>query len=202
MPALLTDFLDSLLATIVDVLPIAFIVLIFQLAVLRKVPPNPVRLAVGFGYVVLGLSLFLLGLERALFPLGETMAQQLTSAEVIGVTGSAVEWSDYLWVYAFAAAIGFATTVAEPALIAVALKAGEVSGGTLKPWGLRLAVAVGVGLSIAVGTFRIVTGHQQECMITHRTKVDSFRLDIEPLYLGQICRSSRPKSFRSNEDDQ
>lgn len=158
MPALLTDFLDSLLATIVDVLPIAFIVLTFQLAVLRKVPPNPVRLAVGFAYVVLGLSLFLLGLERALFPLGETMAQQLTSPEVIGVTGNRVEWSDYLWVYAFAAAIGFATTVAEPALIAVALKAGEVSGGTLKPWGLRLAVAVGVGLSIAVGTFRIVTG--------------------------------------------
>ena len=158
MPALLTDFLDSLLATIVDVLPIAFIVLIFQLAVLRKVPPNPVRLAVGFGYVVLGLSLFLLGLDRALFPLGETMARQLTSPEVIGVTGNRVDWSDYLWVYAFAAAIGFATTVAEPALIAVALKAGEVSGGTLKPWGLRLAVAVGVGLSIAVGTFRIVTG--------------------------------------------
>ena len=121
MPALLTDFLDSLLATIVDVLPIAFIVLTFQLAVLRKVPPNPVRLAVGFGYVVLGLSLFLLGLERALFPLGETMAKQLTSAEVIGVTGSAVEWSDYLWVYAFAAAIGFATTIAEPALVAVSI---------------------------------------------------------------------------------
>ncbi len=159
MPALLTDFLDSLLATIVDVLPIAFIVLTFQLAVLRKVPPSPVRLAVGFAYVVLGLSLFLLGLERALFPLGETMARQLTSPEVIGVAeGQSVDWTAYLWVYAFAAAIGFATTVAEPALIAVALKAGEVSGGTLKPWGLRLAVAVGVGLSIAVGTFRIVTG--------------------------------------------
>ena len=159
MPGLLTDFLDSLLETIVDVLPIAFIVLIFQFAVLRKIPPNPVRLAIGFGYVVLGLALFLLGLERALFPLGETMARQLTSPEVIGVAeGASVDWTAYLWVYAFAAAIGFATTVAEPALIAVALKAGEVSGGTLKPWGLRLAVAVGVGLSIAVGAFRIVTG--------------------------------------------
>ncbi len=159
MPTLLTDLATSLFATVVDVLPIAIIVLVFQLAVLRQVPPNPGKIALGFGYVLLGLALFLLGLERALFPIGETMAQQLTSPEVIGVTdGGGVDWTDYMWVYAFAAAIGFATTVAEPALIAVSLKAGEVSGGTLDPWRLRLAVAVGVGLSIAVGAFRIVTG--------------------------------------------
>ncbi|RMD69010.1 MAG: DUF1538 domain-containing protein, partial [Gammaproteobacteria bacterium] len=64
----------------------------------------------------------------------------------------------YYWVYGFAAAIGFATTIAEPALIAVALKAHEVSGGAIHPWGLRIAVAVGVGIGIALGAFRIVTG--------------------------------------------
>ena len=159
MLTLLVDLGQSLFATVVDVLPIAIIVLVFQFAALRQVPPNPGRVALGFGYVVLGLALFLMGLERALFPIGETMAQQLTSPEVIGWTdGGSVDWTDYLWVYAFAASIGFATTVAEPALIAVSLKAGEVSGGTLDPWRLRLAVAVGVGLSIAVGAFRIVTG--------------------------------------------
>ena len=62
------------------------------------------------------------------------------------------------WVYAFAAAIGFSTTVAEPALIAVTLKAGEVSGKALDPRGLRVAVAIGVALGVALGTFRIVTG--------------------------------------------
>jgi hypothetical protein len=67
-------------------------------------------------------------------------------------------WSDYMWVYIFAAAIGFATTVAEPALIAVAIKANQVSGGTITVNGLRFAVAVGVAFGVALGTFRIVTG--------------------------------------------
>ena len=69
-----------------------------------------------------------------------------------------VDWHDYLLVYAFAAAIGFATTVAEPSLIAVALKAEEVSGGAIRAWGLRIAVAIGVAVGVALGCFRIVTG--------------------------------------------
>ena len=76
------------------------------------------------------------------------MAEQLTAhavSDVAGATASAlVDWRAYGWVYLFAAAIGFSTTVAEPALIAVSLKAGEVSGATLNPWGLRVAVAIGV----------------------------------------------------------
>ena len=63
-----------------------------------------------------------------------------------------------MWVYVFAAAIGFGTTIAEPALIAVADKAGSVSGGTINPWGLRLAVALGVSIGVTLGTFRIVAG--------------------------------------------
>ncbi|MDH5749427.1 MAG: DUF1538 domain-containing protein, partial [Rhodospirillales bacterium] len=65
---------------------------------------------------------------------------------------------DYGWVYAFAAAIGFSTTVAEPALIAVSFKAGEMSGGAIRPRGLRFAVAIGVAVGVALGAFRIVTG--------------------------------------------
>jgi len=79
---------------------------------------------------------------------------------VFGGVARTVEhhWSHYGWVYAFAFAIGFATTIAEPSLIAVALKAEEVSGGSITVWGLRVAVAIGVAVGIALGTFRIVTG--------------------------------------------
>ena len=71
---------------------------------------------------------------------------------------TAINWLDYMWVYAFAAAIGFATTVAEPALLAVAIKANQVSGGTITVRGLRVAVALGVAVGVALGVFRIVTG--------------------------------------------
>ena len=88
------------------------------------------------------------------------MARQLTAPETVGAAKLAdgVHWNDYLLVYAFAAAIGFSTTVAEPSLIAVALKAEQVSGGAVGAWGLRLAVAVGVAVGVALGCFRIVTG--------------------------------------------
>jgi hypothetical protein len=152
--------LDTLLATLRDVFPIAAIILGFQLFVLRRRPARLPRVLAGFVFVVIGLALFLLGLEQALFPLGRLMAQQLTDpAFLIGTdTAAHAYWVDYAWVYAFAFCIGFATTIAEPALIAVAIKANEVSGGVVGVWGLRFAVAVGVAIGIALGTFRIVTG--------------------------------------------
>jgi len=151
--------LTTVAQTVFDVLPIVVILLGFQFLVIRKRPPNLKKLAFGFFYVLLGLSLFLVGLEHALFPIGETMADQLTAPEFIGVDGEhEVHWADYMWVYAFAAAIGFATTVAEPSLIAVSMKAEDISGGSLNAWGLRLAVAVGVAIGVSVGAYRIVTG--------------------------------------------
>jgi len=121
-----------------------------------------VRVFIGMVLVLLGLSLFLEGLELALFPLGRLMAEQLTLPDFIfGANAGAMDafsWSDYAWVYVFAAAIGFATTVAEPALIAVSMKANQVSGGTITVNGLRFAVAVGVAFGVALGSFRIVTG--------------------------------------------
>lgn len=107
----------------------------------------------------MGLAFFLFGLEKALFPLGKEMARQLTDPSVIGVGRNGIlQWYDYYWTYIFAFAIGFATTVAEPSLIAVAIKAEDVSGGAVKAWGLRLAVALGVAISLSIGTLRIVTG--------------------------------------------
>jgi len=153
---------DLTLATLKDVIPIAIILVGFQVLVLRRRVRNFREVATGFVFVLVGLVLFLEGLESALFPLGRLMAAQLTAPEFLGVAegGAATEasWHNYFWLYVFAAAIGFSTTVAEPALIAVAYKADQVSGGTVGTWGLRVAVAIGVAIGIAVGTFRIITG--------------------------------------------
>ena len=137
--------------TAMDVAPILFVFVVFQVLVLRRKLPNLRRIAVGFVCVLAGLTLFLVGLEEALFPIGETMAHQLTAPAAS--TEAGVRWDDYLLVYAFAAAIGFAATVAEPSLIAIALKAEEVSGGALDAQGLRIAVAVGVAIGVSLGCF-------------------------------------------------
>lgn len=160
--ALSIHFFETLLSTLRDVLPIGIIIFGFQLAVLRRPVANWPRVGLGFVYVILGLSLFLMGLELALFPLGESMARQLTALDFLFGAGESVpatvHWQDYYWVYLFAAAIGFSTTIAEPSLIAVAIKANQVSGDTISVTGLRVAVALGVSLGISLGSYRIVAG--------------------------------------------
>ena len=159
---LLYEIGRTTLLTVRDVLPIAGIIFGFQLFVIRKPIPNLKRTLIGFAYVLAGLSFFLVGLEEALFPLGKLMAQQLTDPGFIsgGVheVAERLRWFDYGWVYLFAAAVGFATTIAEPSLIAVAIKAQQISGGSITVWGLRISVAVGVAIGIVLGTYRIVTG--------------------------------------------
>jgi hypothetical protein len=144
-----------------DVLAVSALLIGFQYLVLRQPIPHFRRLVGGLVFVVVGLAFFLIGLELALFPVGELMAQQLSSPQFVFNTPTVPEappWWEYSWVYLFGAAIGFATTLAEPALIAVAHKAHQASRGTIRPWGLRIVVAVGVAIGIALGTFRIVTG--------------------------------------------
>lgn len=163
MVDVILTLLGVVVGTVRDVLPIAAILAFFQLAVLRKPVPHLKQVLIGFVYVLAGLALFLIGLQQALFPLGEAMARQLTDPAFVygleaGQQPDQVIWWRYYWVYLFAAAIGFSTTIAEPSLIAVALKADEASGGAIKPWALRIAVAIGVAISIALGAFRIVTG--------------------------------------------
>lgn len=156
----IADFGSILLATFRDVLPILALIVFFQLVVLRQPIPHLGRLVIGGVYVVLGLAMFLIGLEKALFPVGKVMAAQLSDPSFLG-GGEAVagaHWTTYGWVYLFAALIGFSTTIAEPSLLAVALKASEVSAGVISQWGLRITVALGVALGISLGAFRIVTG--------------------------------------------
>ena len=159
MADLLMEFLWVLLYTLRDISPILALVIFFQLVVLKQPIPHLKRVIQGGIYVVFGLAFFLVGLEKALFPLGKIMASQLSDPEFIGKSGNELSfWGSYYWIYIFAALIGFATTIAEPSLIAVALKASEVSAGTINQWSLRIIVALGVALALALGTFRIVTG--------------------------------------------
>ena len=159
---ILLNLLDIGTSTITDVLPIAAVIICFQLFVLRQSIPNLKSVLTGFAYVLAGLTLFLVGLEEALFPLGNLMAQQLTDPTFLRSTvedaGAVLQWDDYKWVYLFAACIGFSTTIAEPSLIAVAIKANQVSAGAISVWGLRIAVAIGAATGITLGSFRIITG--------------------------------------------
>ena len=158
---MLLEIAQTFVATCRDVFPVLALIVGFQVIILRQPIPRLRQVVVGFGCVLAGLTLFLVGLEKALFPLGKIMAKQLSAPEFVfgtKIVPQGPDWWAYGWVYVFAALIGFATTIAEPALIAVAYKANQASGGTISQWGLRLVVAFGVAIGIALGTFRIITG--------------------------------------------
>ena len=156
----MNELLGVLRSTLLDILPIAGILFGFQYLVIRRPVKRLKQVLTGFAMVLLGLALFLVGLEVALFPMGGLMAEQLTSSQLLPTVAAEAQrhWLDYYWVYLFAFAIGASTTIAEPALIAVSLKAGEISGGTIDPLMLRIAVALGMAFGITLGALRIVLG--------------------------------------------
>jgi hypothetical protein len=148
---------SALFDSLRDLLPIILVIGFFQLAVLQHPIPNFGEIAVGILFVVIGLTLFVQGLKLGLFPIGETMAYAFASK------------GNLFWLLCFAFALGFGTTIAEPALIAVAAEAARVAadGGmigndaqALQSYadGLRLTVAISVGLAIVIGVFRIIMG--------------------------------------------
>jgi uncharacterized membrane protein (DUF2068 family) len=154
---LLKAIFGSLLDSLRDLLPIILVIAFFQLGVLQQPIPNFAEIALGIAFVVIGLSLFVYGLNMGLFPIGETMAYSFASK------------GSLLWLLLFAFALGFGTTVAEPALIAVANEAAKVaaSGNMIEnseksmssyAFGLRITVAVSVGFAIVLGVFRIIKG--------------------------------------------
>ena len=137
---------QGLLDVLKDVAPILAIIFFFQYLILKKKIENVKMVLAGFILVIIGLYAFILGLEMGLFALGESMAYQLTQI-------------DNVWIiYSFAFAIGFSTTMAEPALMAIAKKAHEISDGKINDLTLRVFVALGVAFGIALGAFRIVDG--------------------------------------------
>ena len=154
--------ISVIVSAALDVLPIVVFLFAFQRFVIGGKIPNLAQIVVGLVFVIVGLGLFLVGLEQTLFPLGGVMAEQLTHPTLMPDSSAAIggipRWQDYLWIYVFAAAIGFSSTLAEPALIAVAMKASLVSGGAIHVLSLRIAVAIGVGIGVALGCFRIIAG--------------------------------------------
>ncbi|GMR07540.1 MAG: DUF1538 domain-containing protein [Gammaproteobacteria bacterium] len=153
----LGGYLGFLRGSIQDLLPIILVIAFFQVVILQKPIPNLGQLLVGALLVVIGLALFIRGLQISLFPLGDAMAHAFTRKGSV------------LWLLLFAFFLGFGTTVAEPALIAVAGEAAKVAavGGMIEyteasmddyAFWLRLTVAFSVGLAIAVGVMRIIKG--------------------------------------------
>jgi hypothetical protein len=145
----------KLKASFLDLLPIILVVSFFQIVILQEPFPNLLDILVGLVFVVLGLMLFIEGLEIGLFPVGENLSYTL------------VKKGSLFWLLLFSFLLGFSTTIAEPALIAVANEAGEIavqsnliSAEMQSDYvlGLRLSVAVSVGLAILVGTWRIIKG--------------------------------------------
>jgi len=160
MSELFTLLSTTIWHTLWDVTPIMLTLFFFQYIILKQPIAHISQVLKGLCFVIIGLALFLVGLHEAIFPLGDTMAKQLTDPHFLyadGIIGN-YRWSDYGWVYLFGFSIGFSTTFAEPALIAVALKAEEISAGSISAFGLRIAVALGVATGVAIGCFRIVTG--------------------------------------------
>ena len=153
LKAIWTALFDSLR----DLLPIIVVIGFFQFAVLQQPIPNFGEIVIGIVFVVIGLTLFVHGLNMSLFPIGESMANSFASK------------GSLFWLLCFAFALGFGTTIAEPALIAVASEAAiiaangnmiENSEQSLESYaqGLRITVAISVGVAIMIGVFRIVKG--------------------------------------------
>ena len=151
------QFILSFRDSVKDILPIVIVIAFFQLVVLQKPFPNLEQILIGSLLVLIGLNFFIRGLNMALFPLGESMANAFARK------------GSLFWLIAFAFCLGFGTTVAEPALIAVADEAAEVAakGGVIidsvvsrssYAFQLRITVALSVGIAIVVGVIRILKG--------------------------------------------
>jgi len=150
-------FLSYLFSSARDLTPIVVVISFFQLVVLQQPIANIGQILEGVLLVVLGLTFFIRGLEMGLFPIGESMAYAFAKKGSV------------FWLLTFAFSLGFGTTVAEPALIAVAKEAAIVaaSGGMIEQTeqamnsyatGLRYTVAISVGFAILIGVLRILKG--------------------------------------------
>ena len=133
---------DSLFITLMDILPIVVVFAFFQWGVIRKELPHWKKILTGMGMVIIGLSVFIVGLEEGIIPLGKSMAKQLSDPHFLMGGSSSLDSlieeqrigaEFYFEVILFGFLIGFSTTLAEPALIAVALKAKEISTGSRFP---------------------------------------------------------------------
>jgi hypothetical protein len=155
---LISDLLRTAAGTAADVLPVALFMLFFYRVVLKQKVLNLGQIIVGLVFVTVGLALLLLGVDRALFPAGRAMVEQLAATSISETELATAHWSSFWLIYAFAFCISFTAAIAEPALLAIALKVNELSGGAIKTWGLRTTAAAGVATGVSLGCIQTVTG--------------------------------------------
>jgi len=155
--AAMIRLLQSLLSSFKDLIPIILVVAFFEIVVLQQAPDNLFSIVIGLVFIVFGLTFFVFGLEMGLFPIGESLAQALARKGSV------------FWLVIFSFSLGFGTTLAEPALTAVANEAAQVAaqGNAIAmteeamdnyAMGLRITVAISVGLAILLGVVRILKG--------------------------------------------
>ena len=155
--AAIVKLLQSLLSSFKDLVPIILVVSFFEIFVLQQAPTDLISIMIGLVFIIFGLSFFVFGLEMGLFPIGGSLAQALARKGSV------------FWLVLFSFSLGFGTTLAEPALTAVAHQAAQVAaeGGMIKAgeasmdnyaMGLRITVAIAVGLAILLGVVRILQG--------------------------------------------
>ncbi len=161
---LIRRFLGSLWGAVRDLLPIFVVIVVFQSVVLRQPVPHVAEVVIGALFVIVGLMFFVQGLEMGLFPIGEAMAYAFARK------------GSLTWLLVFGFLLGFSTTVAEPALIAIAGEAADVAadGNFIRSDAasrsayaiqLRLTVALSVGAAIVLGIFRILRGWPVQILI-------------------------------------
>ncbi len=150
-------FINQLINSFFDLSPIFAVILLFQILIIRQPLPNAIQLITGTFFVIIGLTLFIQGLELSLFPLGESMAYSFARK------------GSLFWLLAFAFCLGFGAAIAEPAIVSVSKQAANIasiqhiikqtdSAKTYYALGLRITVALSVGLAILIGVFRILRG--------------------------------------------
>ena len=142
----IVEMLMELGHVIKDIAPILIVIFFFQYVIIKKPVTHLSKTLFGIAMVIIGLYAFVVGLDMGLFPIGESIAYDLTAN------------SSHFFIYLFAFMIGFSTTMAEPSLLAIAIKVEEISGGSIKQKLLRLAVSIGVALGISLGAYRIISG--------------------------------------------
>ncbi len=158
------NLLKSMLGSLRDLVPIIVVVGFFEIFVLQQAPDNLANILIGLVFIVLGLTFFVFGLEMGLFPIGESLAQALARKGSV------------FWLVVFSFSLGFGTTIAEPALTAVAGEAAKVAaeagaiGSSVEAMdsyamGLRITVALSVGMAILLGVIRILKGWPIHYMI-------------------------------------
>lgn len=150
-------FIKQLFSSLFDLLPILSVVLFFQIVIIRQPVPDVLHLVLGMLFVVFGLALFVQGLEQSLFPLGESLAYAFARK------------GSLIWLLVFAFCLGFGSAVAEPSLVAISNEAARIASlGHLiadselakseYAWGLRLTIALAVGMALLIGVLRIIRG--------------------------------------------